>query len=204
MLRMRLSEAGMAAALALLLLAPAIFPASILIYENGGCGHCGPYVQSLVAMLEKNGRSDYVIKDFMADVQARAEMEAIQENFSVPLAMRGHMLTLIDGKYLFEGHVPPALIESYMKNSSKGVIVTQDKMEGAAQYQLLGPDGRIETCQIGTPIQDCTATAQGGKSPIKGLAGQALPAILAIVGGGALFYAAKETGPAGRGREKKD
>lgn len=172
----------------LLLLSP-IASASALIYKNQGCGHCGPYVEELVAMLEKNGRSDYVVKDFMSDSAARAEMVAIQEKFGVPLQMQGHMLVLIDDRYLFEGHVPAQLIESYLKNSDKPVVVTQDKMSGATDYQML-MNGKIETCDINELIQECDghgseATAQADSHPLES---NLLPFILLLAAGGAILY----------------
>lgn len=169
----------------LLLLSP-LASASALIYKNQGCGHCGPYVEGLVAMLEKNGYRDYVVKDFMSDSAARTEMVAIQEKFGVPLQMQGHMLVLIDGKYLFEGHVPAQLIESYMKNPKGTVVVTQDKMSGATDYQML-MDGKIETCDINELIQECDGhgTQQAGPMPLET---NILQFVLLLVAGGAILY----------------
>lgn len=169
----------------LLLLSP-LSSASALIYKNQGCGHCGPYLEELVAMLEKNGRSDYVIKDFMADNAARAEMVAIQEKFGVPLEMQGHMLVLIDGKYLFEGHVPAQLIESYLKNPKGQVVVTQDKMSGATDYQML-MKGKIETCGINEPIQECDGHGAQQAEPHP-LESNLLQFILLLAAGGAIVY----------------
>lgn len=170
----------------LLLLSPPA-SASALIYKNQGCGHCGPYVEGLVAMLEKNGYRDYAVKDFMSDNTARAEMVAIQEKFGVPLQMQGHMLVLIDGKYLFEGHVPAQLIESYLKNPKGQVVVTQDKMSGATEYQML-MDGKIETCDISEQIQECDGHgAQQGEQPHP-LESNLLQFILLLAAGGAILY----------------
>lgn len=141
-------------ALLLILFFPSVFSASALIYKNGGCGHCGPYVEGLVSMLEKNGYTDYVVKDFMQDEQARKEVAAIQARFSVPLRMQGHMLVLIDDNYLFEGHVPANLIESYLKNPKGQVVVTQDIMGAAPNYMML-MNGKVETCPIDEPIEKC-------------------------------------------------
>lgn len=141
-------------AILLILFFPYVFPASALIYKNGGCGHCGPYVEGLVSMLGENGYKDYVVKDFMQDEQARKDVAAIQERFGVPLQMQGHMLVLIDNKYLFEGHVPAGLIESYLKNPKDQVVVTQDSMDKPTSYFML-MNGRVETCPIDQPIGEC-------------------------------------------------
>ncbi|MEM2138361.1 MAG: DUF411 domain-containing protein [Candidatus Anstonellaceae archaeon] len=194
MLNGNMGLAGKLFAVLLLFLSAPAFSASVLIYKNGGCGHCGPYVEGLVAMLEKNGRRDYVIKDFMADAAARADMVALQEQFAVPLEMQGHMLTVIDGKYLFEGHVPPALIESYLKNPKGAVVVTQDKMSGATEYQML-MNGKIEVCPIDQPIENCDGHANNADAG-NSLLNLVLPIGLLAVGGAALLYSVKERKPA--------
>ena len=173
-------------AILLILFFPSVFPASALIYKNGGCGHCGPYVEGLVQMLEKNGYRDYVVKDFMQDEQARKDVAAIQDRFSVPLQMQGHMLVLIDDKYLFEGHVPPNLIENYLKNSKGQVVVTQDIMGAAPNYLML-MNGKVETCPIDQPIEQC----EGHGASADGFAilqNPLIPMGLLVLGGAVLLY----------------
>lgn len=176
--------------LLLLVLLPAAFPASALIYKNQGCGHCVPYIEGLMAMLERNGYAgnDVVIKDYMQDTAARSEFYGLQQQFGVPLEMQGHMAVLLDGKYLFEGHVPTGLIESYLKNPKGSVVVTQDDMENPESYLML-MNGKIETCSIDEPIQDCDGhgkeSGPGWSLPLQnGL----LPLGLLLVAGGAILY----------------
>jgi hypothetical protein len=174
-------------AILLILFFPYAFPASALIYKNGGCGHCGPYVEELVSMLEKNGYNDYVVKDFMEDTDVRKEVMAIQDRFSVPLQMQGHMLVLIDDKYLFEGHVPAGLIESYLENPKGQVVVTQDSMDKPTSYFML-MNGRVETCPIDQPIGECDGHGinLGGDSAI--LKNPLLPMGLLVLGAAVLLY----------------
>ncbi len=173
-------------AILLILFFPYVFPASALIYENGGCGHCGPYVEGLVQMLEKNGYKDYVVKDFMEDAEVRKEVMAIQDRFSVPLQMQGHMLVLLEDKYLFEGHVPVGLIESYLKNPKEQVVVTQDSMDKAQSYLML-MNGKVETCPIDQPIAKC----EGHGASVDGFAilqNPLIPIGLLVLGAAVLLY----------------
>lgn len=167
-----------------LLLLPGVFPADVQIYKNEGCGHCVMYLDELMGMLERNGYDDVLIKDYMSDDQARKEVVAIQERFSVPLSMQGHLLVLVDDKYLFEGHVPTDLIEGYLKDPKGSLVVTQDSMDKAASYQML-MDGKAHTCSIDTPIAQC-AQSQGGSSGSDLAA--ALPFALLAVAGGFVIY----------------
>lgn len=184
------------ALLLMLVLLPAAFPASALIYKNQGCGHCVPYIEGLMEMLERNGYtgSGVVIKDYMQDPAARSEFYGMQQQFGVPLEMQGHMAVLLDGKYLFEGHVPTGLIEGYIK-SPKGlgqVVVTQDNMGDAESYLML-MDGKVETCPIGQPIQDCDGHGKenggGWTGGINGIFQNGLlPLGMLLVAGGAILY----------------
>ncbi|HIH18851.1 TPA: hypothetical protein HA225_02640 [Candidatus Micrarchaeota archaeon] len=170
----------------LILFFPSVFPASALIYKNGGCGHCSPYVEGLVQMLEKNGYGNYVVKDFMQDTEVRKEVMAVQERFDVPLRMQGHMLVLIDDKYLFEGHVPANLIESYLKNPKGQVVVTQDSMDKPTTYEML-MKGKVETCPIDQPIEKCEGHDTGVNASAI-LQNPLIPLGLLVLGGAALLY----------------
>ncbi|MEW6035175.1 MAG: hypothetical protein AB1529_01050 [Candidatus Micrarchaeota archaeon] len=175
-----------AAALLLLLLLPGVFAGGVLIYKNEGCGHCVMYMDDLMDMLERNGYSDVAIKDYMSDAQARTEVAAIQERFGVPLGMQGHLLVLVDDKYLFEGHVPPELIEGYLKAPGGQVVVTQDSMDKPTGYKML-MDGKEHACPIDQPIADCAA-AGGGAGSGAGSLGLILPLSLLVLAGGFVAY----------------
>lgn len=174
-----------AVAILMLLLLPGGFAAGAVIYKNEGCGHCVMYLDGLMEMLERNGYDDVVIKDYMSEPAARAEVADIQERFSVPLSMQGHLLVLLDGQYLFEGHVPVQLIEDYIRNPKGQVVVTQDSMDEASTYQML-MDGKAHTCPIGTPVGECQGSA-GSRSPAP--IGAIIPFALLLLAGGFVIYA---------------
>ncbi len=178
----------------LLLFLQVQFAGPALIYKNQGCGHCVPYLDELVPMLVKSGYADMQIKDYMQDNAARAEFYQLQERFGVPLQMQGHMAVLLDGNYLFEGHVPVGLIEEYMKNPKGPVVVTQDEMEGAKSYFML-MGGKAHECPISQPLGECIEDWErdGGKdagNPVSGgIAEGILPfALLAVALGAVVFY----------------
>ncbi|HLC37834.1 MAG TPA: hypothetical protein VJI71_00080 [Candidatus Norongarragalinales archaeon] len=148
--------------LALLLLAPFAFAGNAVIYKSESCGHCTPYIEKLYPLLQQNGFQDIQVKDFINDQQARAEVAQIQKDFNVPLEMQGHMLTLLDGKYLFEGHVQLQVLEKFLQSERQDfsrVVVTQDSMdENSPQYLLLGsfPDGSVKQCSSAQSVGECS------------------------------------------------
>ncbi|MEK6843096.1 MAG: hypothetical protein AABY04_01280 [Candidatus Micrarchaeota archaeon] len=114
---------------------------SAIIYKNEACGHCTPYLEKLLPLLEQKGYLP-IIKDFINSQEARKELSQLQEKFGVPLQYQGHMLVYIDGNYLFEGHVPTQVVEKYISTPSDApVILYQDSMGEAKTYFLI-KDGK--------------------------------------------------------------
>ncbi|GEM_PF-3523679 len=122
----------------------------VLIYKNDACAHCAPYLGELLPVLEKLGYKDVKIIDFINNKTARADLANLQEKFGVPLQLQGHMVVNVEGKYLFEGHVPVDMIEDFVAGASEkdeGTVFIQDKMSGANQYAVW-KDGKQETFDI--------------------------------------------------------
>ncbi len=94
----------------------------------------------------------------MSDTDARKEMFEIQERFNVPLSMQGHMIILLDDKFLFEGHVPMELMEGYLSSPDGQIVITQDKMDSPTFYDVL-KDGNQYRCPIDSSIDECIAGA---------------------------------------------
>ncbi|HIH19902.1 TPA: hypothetical protein HA244_01400 [Candidatus Micrarchaeota archaeon] len=147
-------------ALAAVSLAAPVFAGSAVIYKSESCGHCTPYVEKLFPLLEKNGFQNITVKDYINDQQARAEVAKIQADFGVPLEMQGHMLTLLDGKYLFEGHVQFDVVENFLQNERQNfakLVVTQETMDAnSPQYLLLAPDGSVKQCSATQSVGECS------------------------------------------------
>lgn len=179
--------------LGLLLLLPAASAAQVRIYKNEGCGHCTVYLGNLMQMLDQNGYRDVVISDYLSDPAARQALAGLQQRFSVPLQMQGHLLVLVDDQYLFEGHVPVALMRDYLKAPSGPVVVTQDSMGEASSYYML-MDGQPHPCPIGQPLSECRAQGSGaGASAAPGLPdfGNLLPFGLLALAAGFVAYSLK-------------
>lgn len=132
-----------------------------VIYKNEACGHCGPYLERLLPALKAAGITDVVEKDFVNDVNVRSELAKLQESFNVPLTMQGHMLTIIDGKYLLEGHIPVDKVSSFLKNPPAGrLVVYLDSMTGEAlPYSVLTEDGQVKQCAADQEIQACASSS---------------------------------------------
>jgi len=139
------------AALLLVPLASAAQP-RLLVYKNDACSHCGPYVQTLFALLEKNGINgeQVLVKDYVNDADSRREVAELQSRFGVPLDMQGHMVSVLDGIYVLEGHVPLNVIQGYLDapRPDKPVVVYQDSMQSDVQTYAVLYEGKRQVYSI--------------------------------------------------------
>lgn len=131
---------------------------TVVIYRSEACGHCTPYVNSLKTHLKGIGYNNIVTKEFVNDMEIRKEVATIQDKFKVPLSMQGHMLVLINDKYLFEGHVPVNLIINFLEKKSKSydsIVVTQDSMDQKVKSYFLLENQKVKECSITSQIGEC-------------------------------------------------
>ncbi|MEM4254758.1 MAG: hypothetical protein QXR53_00315 [Candidatus Norongarragalinales archaeon] len=141
-------------------------PQNAVIYKNEACGHCSSYILSLYKFLESAGVKQIEVKDFLGDVQARREVAELQERFAVPFEMQGHLLTIVDGKYLFEGHFPLDVMDKFLREEAQdysSLVVTQDSMEKVSSYFHL-KDGNVLECPIAQPISECSHNRRQSQS----------------------------------------
>jgi hypothetical protein len=138
---------------------------SVVVYKNEACGHCGPYLAQLKPALAGLGITDYAEKEIINNQNNRAELARLQERFGVPFTMQGHMVVNVDGKYLFEGHVPMKLITDFLRNDASKydrMVVTQDSMDpNSPTYYLLSKDNKVAECPAEQGIAQCFES--GGK-----------------------------------------
>ena len=73
--------------------------------------------------------------------------------------MQGHLLVIIDGRFLFEGHVPPEKIISFLENDAPGygkLVAFQDSMgEDWESYSVMNSRGEVRQCAKQDPIASC-------------------------------------------------
>ncbi|MBI4361329.1 hypothetical protein HY572_06180 [Candidatus Micrarchaeota archaeon] len=146
----------MALALLLVPLATAATP-RMLVYKNDACSHCGPYLQQLFAMLEENGvaADQVVVRDYLNSPNDRREVAELQARFGVPLDMQGHMVAVMDGVYVLEGHVPLSVVQGYLNapKPDQPVVVYQDSMQPNVQtYAVLYAGKRQIYAVNGEPV----------------------------------------------------
>jgi len=155
----------------LLFLSQLVLGTSAVIYKSESCGHCTPYIEKLFPLLEASGFDEIQVKDFLNDQQARSEVSQIQKEFGVPLEMQGHMLTLLDGKYLFEGHVQLPVVERFLREGKQNfekAVFTQDSMdENAPSYLFLAKDGSVKQCSVSQSLLECIESTSGTESLLK-------------------------------------
>ena len=87
--------------------------APLVVYKSPTCGCCGAWVEHI----ENAGVSTSVIED--------ADMNEVKNRFQLPVEARS-CHTAIYKDYFFEGHVPPALVQTFINNppeNAKGLVV---------------------------------------------------------------------------------
>jgi hypothetical protein len=150
----------------------------VVVYNNEACGHCQPYVNELTAGLKATGFGDIEVRQFINNESVRAELSSLQASRKVPLEMQGHLVASVEGgKYLFEGHVPVALVTDFLKNKAKdypgGIVVTLDSMTSEGPYKVF--DGRqVREFSPGQPI----GSSGGLQAEGSGIGDYALPFLI--------------------------
>lgn len=119
----------------------------VLVYKNDACSHCGPYLKDFFALMEKNGVApdQIMVKDYLNNAETRREVAELQARFGVPLDMQGHMLAVLDGVYVLEGHVPLSVVQKYLDSPSRPnqpVVVYQDSMQPDVKTYAVLYDGK--------------------------------------------------------------
>lgn len=145
---------------------------NVLIYKNEACGHCTPYITELRQALAGMGITEVTEKEIINDQATRAELARLQERFSVPFAMQGHMVVDVDDKYLFEGHVPVQLIVNFLKNDAsryEKMVVAQDSMGEASIFFVLNKNNEVAECSVQKSIAECFESAKTASPQPSGL-----------------------------------
>ena len=131
---------------------------SAVIFENESCGHCGPYVEELKAFLSEKG-FEITEKNFVNDIEARVEVVQLHQKYSVPVQLQGHMVTVLNGNFLLEGHVPFEMIEEvlgkYPLRNFPDLVIYQDSMSDVPEPYSLMLDGKIVQCTAGAKVSEC-------------------------------------------------
>src|SRR3989338_3282896 len=132
-----------------------------VIYKNEACGHCEIYLQEFKNFLQLHGYTDIEEKLMINDPAIREEVARLNSERSIPLEMQGHMVTVIDGSLVLEGHVPIPILEGFFEEFSgkpfPQMVVLQDSMLSFAElesYKIMDEKG-IRECSIEKGVVDC-------------------------------------------------
>ena len=107
---------------------------SAVIYYNEACGMCSDYLSLVTGHLHDLGIDDVMVKDYVNVKDYRKELLAINDENNIPPSLQGHLVTIVDGKYFFEGHVPMGLIDEAFSLDRK-ILIYQDEMGEAKTYE---------------------------------------------------------------------
>lgn len=155
--------------------AAAVAGSDVVVYKSASCGHCGPYLEALRALLVDAGFR-VVEKDIVQDRAALRELDGLTRERGIPLELQGHMVAVLDGTVL-EGHVPLEVVEgllaSYQDGGFPGVVVFQDSMDVfVTEYTVWVPGGGRVGCSTEESFAACVERAgQGGRFGGRSFAG---------------------------------
>lgn len=143
-----------------------------LIYKSAACGHCIPYLEGLHEFLIKHNFSA-IERDVINDMKAREEVNKLNQLMGVPFEMQGHMMTILNGKLVLEGHVPVSMLEELVKQYPDYKfpfwVVKQDSMGDDFTKYYLMKEGVIKKCEKNKQIKECVEDSSIlGEKPIIG------------------------------------
>lgn len=130
---------------------------SAVIYYNEACAMCAEYIdQELIKTLKEQGVSDIVKKDYINDRAIRKELGDLNEKIGIPVELQGHFSIFVNDNIILQGHVPAGIIADIFDNQGKfeKIIVFQDKMHDAKDYQVWAFKGEIKKYAIDVPVTE--------------------------------------------------
>ncbi|MFH1256505.1 MAG: hypothetical protein V1494_04375 [Candidatus Diapherotrites archaeon] len=132
------------------------------IFKNESCGHCEMYLNELKTFLSEKGFS-IEEKNFINDLDARAEWVKLNRENNIPIELQGHLLTVVNGRLFLEGHVPLSLVqqafEKYPSGSFPEMVIYQDEMldeSDVTSYKMLF-NGSVSDCVIEKTVSECAS-----------------------------------------------
>ncbi len=133
----------------------------VVIYFNGSCHDCVPYLNhELVPLLKDLGATEVVRRDYILERRYRKELVERSVALGIPPQMQGHMTIFIGDRVVLQGHVPQGIIRDLFDPSNsrsfERIVVLQDRMAGHGEapkdYTVWAPGGPIVTYPLGEPI----------------------------------------------------
>ncbi len=79
----------------------------VSIYKNEACGHCSMYLGELNEYLLSIDGVKITDKNMINDPSARAELNALNQRYGIPIQFQGHMVVNLNNDIFLEGHGPP-------------------------------------------------------------------------------------------------
>jgi len=140
--------------------------AKAVIYFNEACGMCSQYLNQVKEALAEIGIKNVTVKDYVNFKEYRKELLQINKKHNIPPSLQGHLVTIINEKFFFEGHVPVNLIREALDYDQK-VLIYQDKMEGATTFDVWMFKGEPKTYSIDSSLEEYIKWFEENKDSLK-------------------------------------
>jgi cytochrome c biogenesis protein CcdA len=128
---------------------------SATIYYNEACAMCSDYLEDIKELLTRHGINNIEVKDYVNFKEYRKELLAINEKHNIPPSLQGHLVTIVDEQYFFEGHVPLEIIEETLsKDIDDKLLIYQDKMDETPDFKIWAFRGESKTYKTDSSITE--------------------------------------------------
>jgi len=115
-----------------------------VIYFNEACGACSAYLrEEFPEMISPYGIAHIIEKDYVNEKENRAQMNAVLDDYAIPLELRSHIMAIVNSPsasagytnaFIFGGHIPKHIVDDLLSEENSGrfkrIVVYQDKMHG--------------------------------------------------------------------------
>jgi cytochrome c biogenesis protein CcdA len=162
------------------------------IFYNEACGDCATYLNGeLVPTLERFSLPRIVVKDYVNDRSARAELTALNDAIGIPFELQSHLATFVAGSALtvFEGHVPAVLMDEALGLPSSDrpprLLLYQDRMDAVESYRAWAFEGSPQTYPATVPL-DAYLAWHADQVGAGGILSPSAPTLLLVVTAGLL------------------
>jgi cytochrome c biogenesis protein CcdA len=131
-------------------------PAPVTVYYNRACGDCLQYIEeTVVPRLEEAGYTNMTYKDYVNEPDNRKALLARSDELGVPPDLQSHLTVFVGERLILEGHIPSQVIVDLLnapQDAFERMVVYQDKMSGATEYEAWAFRGEPKTYPIDAPI----------------------------------------------------
>lgn len=126
-----------------------------LVFYNEACTMCAMYINNeLIPLLKQYGVEQIKRLDYVNEKANRQLLNEYNKQWNIPPELQAHFAVFVDQKLVLGGHVPGHIVTDLLTHDLPidRLLVFQDEMSGAVQYEAWGFKGEAQKYPIDGPI----------------------------------------------------